>query len=133
MDCRWPGNSNFFVDNDIESPRAFLDAVSGDHPVFLDDDSAHHGWPIRGPWSLPAWPSVLTPLTPRGVFVRDEQGIPNGVLLRRLPVSCTRLFLLQPRPESGGGGHRVDYCQRFATAWGDARALSGNAGLQERR
>lgn len=37
-------SSNFFVDNDIESPRAFLDAVSNGHPVFLDDDSAHHGW-----------------------------------------------------------------------------------------
>ena len=75
-------NSNFFVDHAIESPRAFLDAVSGDHPVFLDDDSAHHGWANTRALELAGValsPDTVDPAG--GVFVRDEQGIPNGVLL----------------------------------------------------
>ena len=75
-------NSNFFVDNNIESPREFLDAVANGHPIFLDDDSAHHGWANTKALELAG--IVLSPDTPDpegGVFVRDENGVPNGVLL----------------------------------------------------
>lgn len=75
-------NSNFFVDNAIASPRQFLDAVSGDHAVFLDDDSAHHGWANTKALKLAGIPlSADTPDPEGGVFVRDAEGIPNGVLL----------------------------------------------------
>ena len=75
-------NSNFFVDNDIESPREFLDAVANGHPIFLDDDSAHHGWANTKAMELAG--IALSPDTPDpegGVFVRDANGVPNGVLL----------------------------------------------------
>lgn len=36
--------SNFFVDHDIESPRQWLDRVSGDKAVVLSDDSVHNAW-----------------------------------------------------------------------------------------
>ncbi len=75
-------NSNFFVDNDIESPREFLDAVSNGHPIFLDDDSAHHGWANTKAMELAGIAlSVDTPDPEGGVFVRDANGVPNGVLL----------------------------------------------------
>ncbi|MCV6626152.1 MAG: amidohydrolase, partial [Cellvibrionaceae bacterium] len=37
-------SSNFFVDNQIASPRKFLDKVSPDKPVALVDDSYHNAW-----------------------------------------------------------------------------------------
>ena len=75
-------SSNFFVDNDIESPRAFLDAVSNGHPVFLDDDSAHHGWANTRALELAGVElSASTPDPQGGKFVRDADGVPNGVLL----------------------------------------------------
>lgn len=75
-------NSNFFVDNDIASPRAFLDAVSNGHPVFLDDDSAHHGWANTRALELAGVAlSADTPDPEGGKFVRDADGVPNGVLL----------------------------------------------------
>ena len=75
-------NSNFFVDHDIASPREFLDAVSGDHPVFLDDDSAHHGWANTLAMELAGIELSADTVDPiGGVYVRDEAGVPNGVLL----------------------------------------------------
>ena len=75
-------NSNFFVDNDIESPREFLDAVSNGRAVFLDDDSAHHGWANTKALELAGIAlSADTPDPQGGKFVRDADGIPNGVLL----------------------------------------------------
>jgi predicted amidohydrolase YtcJ len=75
-------NSNFFVDNNIESPREFLDAVANDHPVFLDDDSAHHGWANTKAMELAGITLSADTADPEGgVFVRDANGIPNGVLL----------------------------------------------------
>ena len=37
-------NSGFFETYKIGSPREFLDKVSGDKAVFLNDDSNHNGW-----------------------------------------------------------------------------------------
>ncbi len=75
-------NSNFFVDHDIASPREFLDAVSGGHPVFLDDDSAHHGWANTLAMELAGIELSADTVDPiGGVYVRDEAGVPNGVLL----------------------------------------------------
>ena len=75
-------NSNFFVDNDIDSPRAFLDAVSNGHPVFLDDDSAHHGWANTRALALAGVALSADTADPEGgKFVRDAAGVPNGVLL----------------------------------------------------
>jgi hypothetical protein len=75
-------NSNFFVDNDIESPREFLDAVANGHPVFLDDDSAHHGWANTKAMELAGITLSADTVDPEGgVFVRDADGVPNGVLL----------------------------------------------------
>jgi hypothetical protein len=75
-------SSNFFVDNDIPSPRAFLDSVSKDHPIFLDDDSAHHGWANSKALEM-AGVTVDTPNPDGGIIVRSESGEPTGVLLEK--------------------------------------------------
>ena len=36
--------SDFFKNHDLGSPREWLDRVSGDKAIYLEDDSAHHGW-----------------------------------------------------------------------------------------
>ena len=56
--------------------------VSGDHPVFIDDDSAHHGWENTKALKLAGIPLSAEAKDPiGGVYVRDSNGIPNGVLL----------------------------------------------------
>lgn len=72
--------SSFFVQNKLGSPRAFLDAVSGDHPVFLYDDSGHNGWANSAALKA-AHVDESTPEPAGGSILRDAQGVPNGVLL----------------------------------------------------
>ncbi|MBS0612839.1 MAG: amidohydrolase [Proteobacteria bacterium] len=72
--------SSFFVQNKLESPRAFLDAVSGDHPVYLYDDSGHNGWANSAALKA-AQVDKSTPDPAGGTIVRDAKGEPNGVLL----------------------------------------------------
>jgi len=117
-------NSNFFVDNDIESPRAFLDAVSGDHPVFLDDDSAHHGWANTRALELAGVALSSDTADPSGgVFVRDEQGIPNGVLLEAAAgVVYSIIPPYSPAQKAAAVATASTIANGFGvTAWGDAR------------
>lgn len=72
--------SSFFVQNKIASPRGLLDAVSGDHPVYLYDDSGHNGWANSAALKA-AKVDKSTPDPAGGSIVRDAQGEPNGVLL----------------------------------------------------
>ena len=72
--------SDFFQIFDIESPRLWLDAVSGDKAVYFEDDSAHNAWVNTKALAL-AGITADSPDPKNGVFVRDEQGTPNGVLL----------------------------------------------------
>ena len=72
--------SNFFVDNDLGSPREWLDAFSGDKAVILTDDSGHNHWANSRALALMGIDKD-TPDPAGGRFVRDNQsGEPNGVL-----------------------------------------------------
>lgn len=74
-------NSGFFERYDIESPRAFLDAVSGDKAVLLNDDSYHNGWANSRALAL-AGIDADTPDPADGTIVRDpDSGEPNGLLM----------------------------------------------------
>lgn len=74
-------DSGFFDNFQIASPREFLDAVSGDAAVLLNDDSNHNGWANSKALEL----SGLTKETPDsadGTYVRDPiTGELNGLLL----------------------------------------------------
>jgi predicted amidohydrolase YtcJ len=72
--------SSFFVQNKLESPRGFLDAVSGDHPVYLYDDSGHNGWANSAALKA-AGLSKASKNPDGGSIARDAAGEPNGVLL----------------------------------------------------
>jgi predicted amidohydrolase YtcJ len=77
--------SDFFKNNDftnegLGSPREWLDRVSGDKAIYLEDDSAHHGWVNSKALEL-AGVTRDTQDPPGGVFLREADGTPNGVLL----------------------------------------------------
>jgi hypothetical protein len=73
-------DSGFFDTYHIEEPRRFLDAVSGNHPVMLVDDSEHNGW-VNSIALRMAGIDERTPDPPGGRIVRNSGGSPNGVLL----------------------------------------------------
>lgn len=73
-------DSNFFVNNKIDSPRKFLDKVSGDKAVALADDSGHNSWVNTKALSL-LGVDKNTPDPEGGRIVREKDGkTPNGVL-----------------------------------------------------
>jgi predicted amidohydrolase YtcJ len=85
-------DSGFFDTHQIESPRAFLDAVSGDKAVLLNDDSYHNGWVNSRALAL-AGINRDTPDPADGTIVRDPvTGEPNGVLLEGAEQSVSNLL-----------------------------------------
>lgn len=74
-------DSGFFDTYEIESPRHFLDAVSGNAAVLLNDDSNHNGWANSKALALAGiTKDTRDPLD--GSYVRDPiTGEPNGLLL----------------------------------------------------
>jgi predicted amidohydrolase YtcJ len=86
-------DSGFFETYRVAEPRHFLDAVSGDHPVMLVDDSEHNGWVNSAALRI-AGIDTTTPDPPGGRIVRDSAGAPNGVLLE----SAFRVLFKQVLP-----------------------------------
>ena len=71
--------SDFFRINDLGSPRKFLDAISTDKVIVLHDDATHNAWVNSRALEL-AGITRDTPDPEGGVFVRDADGEPNGLL-----------------------------------------------------
>jgi predicted amidohydrolase YtcJ len=72
--------SDFFINNDIGSPREWLDAVSGDKAVYFEDDATHNAWVNSKALEIAGiGRETLDP--PGGSFIRDENGVPNGLVL----------------------------------------------------
>jgi len=85
--------SNFFQDYDIPSPRAWLDAISPEVAIFLQDDASHNAW-VNSAVLAMAGIDRDTPDPAGGRIVRDETGEPNGLLYE----SAQRL-VLDTRPD----------------------------------
>lgn len=73
-------DSGFFERFIIDSPKALLDAVSGDKAVLLKDDSLHNVWVNSRALAL-AGIDKNTPNPEAGTIVRGPDGEPNGILL----------------------------------------------------
>lgn len=71
--------SGFFQQYDIGSPRAWLDAISGDKAVSLNDDSHHNAWFNSKALAL-AGITRSTPDPEGGSIGREADGEPNGLL-----------------------------------------------------
>ncbi len=79
--------SGFFEKHSLESPLRFLDVISTEHPIFLNDDSGHNAWVNSAALKI-AGINKETENPDGGTIVRDENGNPNGVLLE----NAARLF-----------------------------------------
>ena len=71
--------SGFFQQYEIESPREWLDAITGDIAVALDDDSHHNAWFNSKALEL-ASISRATSDPAGGSIGRNADGEPNGLL-----------------------------------------------------
>lgn len=74
-------DSDFFKTHKIASPRAWLDAVSGDKAIVLTDDTGHNAWVNSKALGLLQIDANFTP--PSGMTVKHELDSrePNGVLV----------------------------------------------------
>lgn len=73
-------STDFFDRFEIESPRKFLDAVSGDKAVVLSDDATHNDWVNTKALQLAGF-DQNTPDPAGGRFERGADGMPNGILI----------------------------------------------------
>ena len=85
--------SDFFRNHHIASPRAFLDAISSEHIIYLDDDAGHNAWVNSAALAL-AGIDRDTPNPEGGTFVRDADGEPNGLLYES---ARTPIWSLKPQ------------------------------------
>jgi predicted amidohydrolase YtcJ len=71
--------SSFFADNDIGSPRKWLDQYSGDKAIYFEDDATHNAWVNSLALEL-AGIDASTPDPDGGAFIRDSNGEPDGLV-----------------------------------------------------
>lgn len=72
--------SDFFIDNEIDSPKGWLDRVSGNKAVYFEDDATHNAWVNSKALEI-AGITADTPDPPGGSYVRNADGEPNGLVL----------------------------------------------------
>lgn len=72
--------SDFFTLNKIESPRKFLDQISTEVAIYLEDDSGHNAWVNSKALALVGIDKD-SPNPEGGTIVRNKNGEANGVLL----------------------------------------------------
>jgi len=120
--------SDFFVNNDIASPRGLLDAVSGDKAVVLNDDSGHNYWANSRALQL-AGISAETPDPPGGYFVRDPQtGEPNGVLMESFSLIRQAVPRWTDEQHLAGARYAASTANAYGiTAFKDASAEAADA------
>jgi predicted amidohydrolase YtcJ len=83
---RW--DSSFFENNDIPSPRTWLDSYSRDKAVYLRDITGHNGWANTRALRLLGLDKDTTDPA-GGKIIRDPQtGEPNGLLIEEADVSA---------------------------------------------
>lgn len=73
-------DSGFFERYKLDSPRKFLDRVSGTHPVVLSDDAFHNVWVNTAALEAAGFIAGSDD-PPGGQLVRGADGTPNGILL----------------------------------------------------
>lgn len=99
-------DSDFFLNNNVPSPRAALDKVSGDKAVFLSADSGHDAWLNSKALEI-AGITRDTKDPEGGTIVRDEQGEPNGLLLEKAQYLVQSKLPPHTKEEYVQGAHKL--------------------------
>jgi len=134
--------SSFFDDNNIESPKAWLDQIVGaDVSVILSDDSGHNVWVNSAALKEIGYKrDTIDPLG--GTILRDKAGDPTG-LLYEVAAQNIEAFFQDRWPQSArvdGLKYTISEINRYgitgikdaSTGFGDLQALYGidkSAGL----
>lgn len=119
--------SNFFVDNQIDSPRALLDTVSGDKVVVLMDDSGHNAWVNSA--ALDALQIDENTPVPEGMqFLKDANGQLNGLLYEAFSLLSAKQPALTPTQLVAAAAEAVASANSFGiTGIKDASAEKNEA------
>jgi predicted amidohydrolase YtcJ len=115
--------SDFFVNNQMESPRRWLDRVSGDKAVVLTDDSGHNHWANSRALALMGIDRDSP--APSGVRIGREAsgGEPNGILEEAATLLRTAVPPWSLEQHVAGAAYSVEQGNRFGvTGMKDASA-----------
>ena len=116
-------DSGFFTRFKIESPKAFLDQVSGDKAILLRDDSLHNIWVNSRALELAGF-NRNTPNPGSGTIVRGPDGEPNGILLE---TAARVISNLRPRYDDAKQKAAVVKFVQDANAFGLTGAKSASS------
>lgn len=72
--------SDFFTLHDIKSPKKFLDNISTNVAIYLQDDSEHNAW-VNSRALMLSNIDINTPDPKGGTIMKGKDGHPNGILL----------------------------------------------------
>ena len=112
--------AEFFTQYRIDSPRLWLDDVSGDKAIALKDDSGHNYWVNSKALELLQL-TTDSPLPTGAVLGRDPQGELNGVLYEMFGYLTDRLPPWTTEHYKNGIRHAVTNAHSYGvTAWKDA-------------
>ena len=105
--------SNFFVDNQIPSPRRWLDEVSGGKAVILADDSGHNRW--ANSRALELMGITKDTADPAGSKIGREPGgnEPNGILEEAISLVKTTVPEWTLEQNMRGAAYALTAANRF--------------------
>ncbi|MEP1470880.1 MAG: amidohydrolase [Halieaceae bacterium] len=106
--------SDFFKDNPLESPRAWLDDIADGRAVYLEDDSGHHAWVNSKALEL-AGIAADAPDPQGGKFLRDDDGVPNGIALESASILIGEVL---PEPSHQQNINAIGRAVSLANAFG---------------
>jgi len=107
-------DSAFFDRFDLESPRRFLDEVSGNAAVILSDDSGHNAWVNSRALEI-AGVTNSTESLAGGTIVVGGDGEPNGVLLE---TAQGLVYNVVPSPSDAQFLEAAKWFSDYANAFG---------------
>ncbi|MGK0224049.1 MAG: putative amidohydrolase YtcJ [Limisphaerales bacterium] len=114
--------ADFFAQYQIENPRRWLDAISGDRAIALKDDSGHNYWVNSKALELLGIDENTSP-PPGGAFPRTAQGELNGVLIETFGNLLERLPAWTADHYRQGIAYAVENAHGHGvTGWKDASA-----------
>lgn len=106
--------SDFFQNYGMASPRQWLDELSADKAMYFEDDATHNAWVNSKALEL-AGITRDVPDPAGGTIVRDENGVPNGLLLETA-VNMVAAVIPAWTPEQNVAA--LDAAVKHANSWG---------------
>ncbi len=119
--------AEFFSRFQIDSPRAWLDAISGNKAIALRDDSGHNYWVNSKAFEIMGIDED-TPPPKGGSYPKDSDGRLNGVMLEAFAVVGEALPAWTAAHYKEGIAYAMNNAHQYGiTGWKDASASEAEA------